>query len=58
MSITGHRTESVYRRDDIVSDRDLKLAATKMETYLGEQRPEPSPRRWAQYEHHGLATGH
>ena len=30
MSITGHRTESVYRRYDIVSDRD----------YIGAQRSE------------------
>lgn len=40
MGITGHRTESVYRRYDIVSDRDLKQAATKLETYIGEQRGE------------------
>jgi len=38
MGITGHRTESVYLRYDIVSDRDLKQAATKLEGYLGEQR--------------------
>jgi integrase len=38
MSITGHRTESVYRRYDIVSDRDLKQAATKLESYIGEKR--------------------
>ncbi len=40
MGITGHRTESVYRRYDIVSDRDLKQAATKLEGYLGSQRTE------------------
>ena len=40
MGITGHRTESVYRRYDIVSDRDLKLAATKLEKYIDDQRPE------------------
>lgn len=40
MGITGHRTESVYRRYDIGSDRDLKQAATKRERYLGEQRVE------------------
>ena len=33
MSISGHRTESVYRRYDIVSGRDLKLAAEKMEAH-------------------------
>jgi integrase len=34
MGISGHSTESVYRRYDIVSPRDLKLAAVRMETYL------------------------
>jgi integrase len=38
MSITGHKTESVYRRYDIVSTRDLKQAANRMEGYLSEQR--------------------
>jgi len=37
MSITGHRTESVYRRYDIVSRRDLQSAAAKMESYMGQQ---------------------
>lgn len=31
MSITGHTTESVYRRYDIVSERDLMEAAAKLE---------------------------
>jgi integrase len=35
MAISGHRTEAVYRRYDIISPRDLKLAAAKMESYLG-----------------------
>jgi integrase len=34
MSITGHRTESVYRRYDIVSKQDLTSAARKLEQYL------------------------
>lgn len=34
MAITGHRTESVYRRYDIVSKQDLRMAATRMEGYL------------------------
>jgi integrase len=37
-SISGHKTESVYRRYDIVSPQDLKIAAAKMENYLGELR--------------------
>ena len=36
MGISGHSTESVYRRYDIVSPRDLKLAAVRMETYLND----------------------
>ncbi|MBM3773963.1 MAG: hypothetical protein FJW37_02260 [Acidobacteria bacterium] len=34
MSITGHRSESVYRRYDIVSKQDLTTAARKLEQYL------------------------
>ncbi len=34
MEISGHRTESVYRRYDIVSKRDLMSAALKLELYL------------------------
>jgi hypothetical protein len=30
MSISGHKTEVVYRRYDIVSAEDLKLAKSKM----------------------------
>ena len=33
MEISGHKTESIYRRYDIVSSRDLRNAATKMEAY-------------------------
>src|SRR5262249_22726136 len=35
MAISGHKTEAVYRRYDIISSRDLKLAAVRMENYLG-----------------------
>ena len=34
MKFSGHKTESVYRRYDIVSPQDMKLAAAKMENYL------------------------
>ena len=34
MEISGHRTESVYRRYDIVSAQDMKLAAARMENYF------------------------
>jgi integrase len=37
MEISGHRTESVYRRYDIVNQRDLRIAAAKLETYLNSQ---------------------
>ena len=34
MAISGHKTESVYRRYNIVSERDLQLATAKLESYL------------------------
>jgi integrase len=36
MGITGHRTENVYRRYDIVSRQDLTTAGEKMERYLAD----------------------
>jgi integrase len=38
MSISGHRTESVYLRYDIVSQRDLAIAREKLEAFHLEQR--------------------
>lgn len=38
MAISGHRTQAVLKRYNIVSGRDLKDAATKLESYLGKQR--------------------
>ena len=43
MAISGHKTEAVYRRYDIVSPRDLKLAAAKMENYLEGLRSGSNP---------------
>ncbi|HXB68729.1 MAG TPA: site-specific integrase [Candidatus Acidoferrales bacterium] len=40
MSISGHRTESVYKRYDIVADADLKTAARKMADYRAQQKPQ------------------
>jgi integrase len=39
MQISGHRTESVYRRYDIVVEEDLKAAAKKLADYHEQQRP-------------------
>lgn len=42
MQITGHKTESVYRRYDIVSTQDLRNAAAKLEAFqagLGTKSP-------------------
>ena len=35
MEISGHKTEAVYRRYDIISRQDLTTAAARMEHYLG-----------------------
>jgi len=37
MEISGHKTESVYRRYDIVSSQDLRLAGGKLDAYFAEQ---------------------
>ncbi len=39
MQISGHRTESVYRRYDIVVDADLKAAGEKLAAYHKQQAP-------------------
>jgi len=40
MGITGHSTEAVYRRYDIVSEKDMKLAASRMDEFFEAQRKE------------------
>jgi integrase len=39
MSISGHRTEAVYRRYDIVVESDLKAAGEKLAEYHKAQKP-------------------
>jgi integrase len=39
MSITGHRTESVCRRYDIVAEADLQAAGEKLAAYHQQQKP-------------------
>ena len=34
MRISGHKTEAVYRRYDIVSERDLREARVRMERFF------------------------
>ena len=37
MKITGHKTESMYRRYRIVDERDIKEATERMQAHLAEQ---------------------
>jgi hypothetical protein len=38
MAISGHKTESVYRRYDIVSGEDLASAGNAMEQFMRRQK--------------------
>lgn len=40
MAISGHKTDSMFRRYDIVSEADLRGAAAKLDTYLEAQKAE------------------
>jgi len=40
-AISGHKTEAVYRRYDIVSPQDLRIAAQRMNAYFDGLRAEP-----------------
>jgi len=42
MKLTGHKTESVYRRYDIVSEGDLNIAVQKLERFVAQRQEEKS----------------
>ena len=45
MKISGHKTESVYRRYDIAVESDLKAAGLKMAEYHKQQQEQPKLKR-------------
>jgi hypothetical protein len=45
MKLTGHRTESVYRRYAIVSDADLQAASERLATAVGHNHGHNPPVR-------------
>jgi integrase len=44
MAITGHKREDVYRRYDIVNDRDIQAAASKLEQRMRDHVPAEQPK--------------
>jgi integrase len=45
MEISGHRTESVYRRYDITSKNDMAIVKAKMVDFFENRQPAPSPQK-------------
>jgi hypothetical protein len=43
MKLTGHKTESIYRRYAIVAESDLKAAGEKLNQALGQSLADPAP---------------
>jgi hypothetical protein len=39
-SISGHKTENLYRRYDIVAERDFSDAATRLDQFFGQMKAE------------------
>lgn len=54
MSVTGHRTHSVFDRYNIVAERDLRDAALKVQVYSDAQ---PTSRNVVALPVHGGAVG-
>jgi hypothetical protein len=47
MRMTGHKTDSVFRRYDIASPDDLRVAAERLKAAAGCRRHERQPRRFS-----------
>ena len=42
MKITGHRTNSMFQRYNIIDDYDIEVAMTRLDAYLEKKKAEPS----------------
>jgi hypothetical protein len=46
MRISGHKTEAIYRRYDIVDEADMSGAGGKLEQYFEQRKQERAAKLW------------
>ncbi len=57
MSISGHKTENIYRRYDIVAERDFSDAADRLDQFFGSMKAESERAKRASPEATGTLSG-